>query len=241
MVRARSAKSWPASSSRKTMGRKMATVVAVEASSAPQTWPGPVSAASFASMPARAAARRSPAPRWPRPGSSPPRTPSRQGNDVDGPAGEVQEDERREQRHRDRDRHQQRGAQLAQEPPQHPRWRASPRGRGCCAPSRSSGGCRRSRRRPARRSAGRARAAPRPAPPAACLSPAITSRTFTPISRWAFTAIERTPWRGRSSCDRRARPRCPRRRAAAPASPSRHSRTISPSSPASNAPVKRRV
>ena len=51
MVRARSAKSWPASSSRNTMGRKMATVVAVEASSAPQTCSGPVSAASFASMP----------------------------------------------------------------------------------------------------------------------------------------------------------------------------------------------
>ena len=51
MVSARSAKSWPASSSRNTMGRKMATVVAVDASRAPHTCSGPMSAASSAAMP----------------------------------------------------------------------------------------------------------------------------------------------------------------------------------------------
>ena len=45
MVSARSAKSWPSTSFRNSTGRKMATVVAVEASRAPCTWPVPLSAA----------------------------------------------------------------------------------------------------------------------------------------------------------------------------------------------------
>ncbi len=51
MTTARSPNSCPASSWRKNTGRKIATVVAVDATSAPQTWPAPRSAASKPSRP----------------------------------------------------------------------------------------------------------------------------------------------------------------------------------------------